>query len=140
MPSFGLREKVRSYLEQHAPADLMDGHRIRVVGPSYLPIDVTATVAPKDLSESGKVEQAAHDALEEFLHPLYGGPGGLGWDLGRNVFVSDIAAVLGDVDGVDYVEELAISVDGKLQDEMAEVPAGEIVVAGELRLNLIAAV
>lgn len=136
MPSFGLREEVQTFLEQHAPGDLAAAHHIRVVGPTYLPIDVAATLAPKDPTEAGTVEQAARAALQKFLHPLYGGPGGQGWDLGRNVYLSDMAAVLGDVDGVDFVEELAISVNGVLQDGVAQIPAGQIVVAGALQLNL----
>jgi predicted phage baseplate assembly protein len=135
-PSFGLRQEVQSYLEEHAPGDLAAGHGIRVIGPDYLPIDVTATLAPKDPTQAGTVERAARAALQKFLHPLDGGPGGQGWDLGRNVYLSDIAAVLGDADGVDFVEELFMSVNGALQDGVVQVPAGKIVVAGELELKL----
>lgn len=136
MPSFGLRDDVRSFLEQHAPGDLAAAHGIQVIGPTYLPIDIKATLAPKDPTEAGTVEQAAREALETFLHPLLGGPGGKGWDLGRNVYTSDIAAVLGDVEGVDFVSDLAISINGMLQDGVAKIPPGQIVVAGELQLNL----
>jgi uncharacterized phage protein gp47/JayE len=136
MPSFGLREDVRSFLEKHAPGDLAAAHGIRVIGPTYLPIDIQATLAPKDPTEAGTVEQAAREALKTFLHPLLGGPGGKGWDLGRNVYLSDVAAVLSEIKGVDFVAELAISVNGVLQDGVAKVPPGQIVVAGELQLNL----
>jgi len=139
-PSFGLREEVQSYLEKRAPGDLAGAHHITVTGPTYLAIDVMATIAPKDPTTAGRVEQEARTALSKFLHPLYGGPGGHGWDLGRNVFLSDIAAVLGGVEGVDFVEELALFVDGTLQDEQVHVPAEQIVVAGELQLNLTLAV
>jgi len=139
-PSFGLREEVQTYLEQHAPGDVAQAHRIRVIGPSYLPIDVAATLAPKDVTQAGTMEQAARDALEEFLHPLYGGPAGRGWSLGRNVFLSDVASVLGGTAGVDFVSELSLSVNGVLQGEEVIVPHDQIVVAGELRLNLTLAV
>jgi len=122
------------------PGDVAQAHRIRVIGPSYLPIDVAATLAPKDVTEAGKVEQAARDALEKFLHPLYGGPAGRGWSLGRNVFLSDVASVLGDTAGVDFVSELSLSVNGVLQGEEVIVPHDQIVVAGELKLNLTVAV
>jgi hypothetical protein len=137
VPSFGLRDEVRAYLEDHASANLAAAHSIEVIGPNYLPIDVTATLAPRDPTEAGTVEQAALQALAQFLHPLYGGPGGLGWDLGRGVFASDVAAVLGDVDGVDYVEELALFVNGVLQAEKVDVPAGQIAVAGQLKVSLV---
>jgi hypothetical protein len=137
IPSFGLREDVRFYLEQRAAANLALAHSIEVIGPEYLPVDVTATLAPVDPALAGDVEQAALKALANFLHPLYGGPGGLGWDSGRGVFVSDVAAVLGEAAGVDYVEDLKLYVNGVLQADLVEVPAGKIVVAGQLQVSLI---
>jgi predicted phage baseplate assembly protein len=136
-PSFGLREEVRIYIENRAPANLAAAHSIEVIGPDYLAVDVTATLAPQDPAKAGEVEQAALQALAEFLHPLYGGPGGLGWDLGRGVFASDVAAVLGDAHGVDYVEELALFINGVLQGDRVDVPPGQIVVAGQLKISLI---
>ena len=137
VPSFGLRDEVRLHLEQRATANLAAAHSIEVIGPNYLPVDVTATLAPADPAQAGEVEQAALEALANFLHPLYGGPGGLGWDLGRGVFVSDVAAVLGEAAGVDYVEDLNLYVNGVLQADKMEVPAGRIVVAGQLQVSLI---
>jgi uncharacterized phage protein gp47/JayE len=137
MPSFGLRDEVRVYLEQHAPGDVAAAHRIEVIGPTYLPVNVEATLAPKDLTHAGTVEQAARAALEEFLHPLRGGPDGQGWDLGRGVYLSDVAGVLGSVAGVDFVEELTLSANGRLQGSHVEVASDRIVVAGQLKLNLL---
>lgn len=140
VPSFGLREDVRLYLEVRTPANLAANHSINVIGPDYLPVDVTATLAPTDPADAGKVEQAVLAALAEFLHPLRGGPGGLGWDLGRSVYASDVASLLGDVAGVDYVEDLALFVNGVLQGEQVKVPAGKIVVAGQLKVGLVLSV
>ena len=50
--------------------------------------------------------QSVRDALERFLHPVFGGPNGTGWDLGRDVFMSDVAAELERTPGVDYIEAL----------------------------------
>ena len=136
-PSAGLRQDVLNYLLSRAPADVVAAQRINVIGPTYLPVDVTATLAPSDPAEAGTVEQDAIAALEAFLNPLTGGPEELGWDVGRGLFASDIATVLGEVDGVDYVEALALYVNGVLQGDRVQVPAGQIVVAGELKLSLI---
>jgi hypothetical protein len=137
IPSFGLREEVRLYLEQRTAANLAANHSINVIGPDYLPIDVTTTLAPSDPAEAGRVEQAVLAALSEFLHPLRGGPGGLGWDLGRSVYASDVASVMGDIAGVNYVQELALFVNGVLQGERVEVPPGKIVVAGQSKVSLV---
>jgi hypothetical protein len=50
-----------------------------------------------------------------------------------------VAAVLERVPGVDYVQELALSIAGKLQGERVAIADERIVVAGEIRLKLTAA-
>jgi baseplate J-like protein len=137
VPSAGLRQDVLNYLLSRAPADVVAAQRINVIGPTYLPVDVKATVAPMDPAQAGTVEQDAIAALAAFLNPLTGGPQGLGWDVGRGLYASDIATTLGDVDGVDYVEALGLYVNGVLQGEQVQVPTGQIVVAGELEISLV---
>lgn len=135
-PSFGLREDVRRFLESRAPAEVASLHRINVTGPSYLPIDVAATIAPRDASQAGAVETAARDTLERFLHPLFGGPGGNGWDLGRSVFLSDVAAELERTEGVDYIRELTLLLGGVPQGESVAVGDDQIVAAGAITIKL----
>jgi hypothetical protein len=135
-PSFGLRESVRRFVEARADAALAGLQGIDVTGPVYVPVDVDATIVPRDPTEAGAVEQRARAVLARLLHPLYGGPDGTGWPPGRSVYLSDLAAVLERVDGVDYVEELAVSVDGRIGGERVDIAAHRTVVAGDLRLKL----
>ena len=86
---------------------------------------------------AGTVEAAVRDGLEHFLHPLLGGPEGRGWEEGRNVYLSDVAAVLERITGVDYARELRLYIDGRLQGEQARVPTGKTVVAGEIQIKLV---
>lgn len=136
-PSLGLRDRVRRAVEARASADFAAARHLHVTGPDYLPIDVDATVAPIDPADAGGVEQRVRAALESFLHPLHGGPERQGWAPGRGVYLSDIAATLERVDGVDHVRELALLVDGQLQGERAAVRPDRIVVAGTLRIKLV---
>jgi uncharacterized phage protein gp47/JayE len=136
-PSFGLREEVQTYLQSRAPAGVVESLQINVIGPTYLPIDVNASLAAKDPNQIGQVEDDARTALEDFLNPLSGGPGGNGWELGRGVFLSDIAGALGGVSGLDYVKELSFSVNGVLAGNNISVPQDEIVAPGQIRLNFI---
>ena len=138
-PSFGLRQRVLRFIERHAPADLAAANQIYITGPDYLPVDVTARLAPRDPAEAGAVERRARLAVEEFLHPLRGGPERRGWELGRDIYLSDVAAVLERVEGVDYVEEIQLLVDGNLKGDHVRVADNRIVVAGEVRLKLEAA-
>jgi uncharacterized phage protein gp47/JayE len=136
-PSFGLRDEVQTYLQSRAPAGVVESLQITVIGPTYLPIDVDATLAAKDPTQTGTVEQDASAALGNFLNPLTGGPGGQGWDLGRGVFLSDIAGALAVVNGLDYIQELSLSVNGVLTGNTVQVPPDQIVSAGQIRLKFI---
>jgi hypothetical protein len=132
-PSFGLRRQVQDFLQAHAPADLAG---VFVTGPTYLPVGVAAVVAPLELSQAGPVGVAARQALEAFFHPLTGGPAGQGWPFGRAVYLSDVAAVLEGLPGVDYVQALELLLDGVPQGEQIAVPPDRIVVAGPMAVRI----
>jgi predicted phage baseplate assembly protein len=134
MPSFELREQVRRFIAARAPAAI--SHRIAVIPPVYLPVTVEAVVNPANLSGAGDVLARVGQALATFLHPLTGGPWGLGWPFGRDVYLSDVAALLESLDGVDYIETLALLVDGKHMGERVDVPTDRLVVAGPQRITL----
>jgi hypothetical protein len=108
---------------------------IHVTGPQYFPIDVEVTVVPKIASEAGTVEQRVRRALEDFLHPLRGGPRGNGWELGRDVFLSDVAAVVENVTGVDFAQEIALLRDSVPQGERITVPRDRLVVGSLIRVK-----
>jgi predicted phage baseplate assembly protein len=133
-PSFALREQVRRFLEARAPAAAR--RRVRVVPPAFLPVSVEAALSPVDPGAAGEVLLRVREALAAFLHPLTGGPEGAGWPFGRDVYLSDVAALVEGVRGVDYVESLALSVDGVRAGERLDVPGDRLVVAGALALTL----
>jgi hypothetical protein len=133
-PSFELRRLVRDYVAARAPAGMRA--RLIVTGPAYRPIGVAAAVVPIDRSNAGPVGEAATTALERFLHPLTGGPDARGWPFGRDVYLSDIAATLESLPGVDYVRTLNLLLDGTPAGERIDVPPDRIVVAGTLRITV----
>jgi hypothetical protein len=133
-PSFGLREKVTTFIEEHTAASVAAAERIIVIGPEYQPVDVEATIVPVELSQAGIVENSARETLENFFHPINGGPERRGWELGRDVFYSDVASELERVEGIDYVKELILFENGALRRERVKVEEDKIVVAGQIRL------
>lgn len=134
-PSFELRQQVQAYLTRRTPAAM--GGQITIAGPEYLAVGVEAVIAPRGAGQGGPVLAAARQALQAFLHPLTGGPEGDGWPFGRDVFLSDVAAVLEAVPGVDYVTTLLLLLNGTPQGERVNVPPDRIVAAGDLRLSLV---
>jgi len=92
VPSFGLRYEVAKYIASRAPRDVASQQQVYVTGPEYQEVDVEATLAPLDPDEAGDLDKAATAAIEQFLHPLTGGPDGHGWPPGHSVYLSDLAA------------------------------------------------
>lgn len=134
LPSWTLRERVRRFLVARTPATAR--RHVAVIPPVFLPVSVTAVLSPVDSSAAGDVVDAARAALASFLHPLTGGPDGNGWPFGRDVYLSDVAALIERVPGLDYVETLALSVNGVLAAERVAVPRDQLVVSGVLQLTL----
>jgi hypothetical protein len=134
-PSFELRQQVHDYLRARASA-AMGAAQIAVTGPTYLPIGVFAGVVPRNLSDAGLVETRMRGALERFLHPLTGGPEEEGWPLGRDIYLSDVAALVEGVEGVDFLRELELLLDDIPQGEHIAVAQDRIVVAGPLRIEM----
>jgi hypothetical protein len=86
------------------------------------------------------VETSALTALQAFLNPVSGGPEGKGWPFGRGVFLSDIAAILEALSGVDYVRQLELIVDNAPVGDQVTVPPNRILAAGSIQIVMLPAV
>ena len=118
-PTPALLRLVRSYLEERVLANLSssaprvpggdaaDG--LFLDGPDYIEVCITAKVAARHPEEGDAVKLAVVKQLEDFLHPLTGGPQRRGWVLGRDVYISEVAAEIESVPGVDHVVGIALS-------------------------------
>jgi predicted phage baseplate assembly protein len=104
-PSAGLLAAVRGHLERRRILTT----RVLVVGPSYVDVRVVATVRALESADPERVRQDVVRALDAFLHPLHGGPGGLGWPFGRDVYRSEVLSTIDGVDGVDHVVSLSLA-------------------------------
>ncbi len=135
-PTRGLRQRVRDFVAARASTSLSDPEALVVTGPDYAPVDVSATLVPWLFSEAGEVEKAARASLSAFLHPLTGGPDGQGWDLGRGVHLSDVAAVLERTPGLDHARDVALTAAGVPQGESAAIAPTSIVAAGEISFTI----
>ena len=104
VPSPGLLRLVQERLDARRilTADLT------LLSPTYVEVSVMAEVVPVSLDEADAVGGRVAERLSAYLHPLRGGPGGSGWPFGRDVYVSEIAAVIERTDGVDYLKGVAL--------------------------------
>jgi hypothetical protein len=133
-PSWELRREVRDFLRLRAPASL--GGAISVVAPAYTLVGASTVVAPRAPAVAGPLAAAATEALRGFFHPLTGGPESAGWSFGREVHLSDVAALLAGLEDVDAVEDLVLVVDGAPQPESIAVAPDRLVAAGTITVEL----
>jgi hypothetical protein len=96
-PSAGLKRAVASYLQHKR----VIGTRVIVVGPDYLEVSVRAKVKAFAGVSRSNLQQKIVAALNNFLHPLTGGPQGTGWPLGRDLYRSEVMQLIDQVVGVD---------------------------------------
>lgn len=104
IPSLELIDRVTVYLAARA----LPTTNLSIVGPLYIPISITLELVPLSLELAGMVEKTIQDTLTQFLHPLYGGPDGQGWEFGRRPHKSDIYALIEAIPGVDHIRYLKI--------------------------------
>ena len=113
-PRPGLRRAVAAYLDRRR----VIGTRIEVTGPQYVLVTVRAAVRAVAGSRTADLAGAVRAALDRFLHPLAGGPGGTGWPFGRDVYRSEVLAVIDGVAGVEHVDALELlTADGAVSCE-----------------------
>ncbi|MCX2954574.1 putative baseplate assembly protein [Lentzea sp. NEAU-D7] len=84
------------------------GTRVLVEPPTYRGITVVADVVGRKGTDARDVRSKTLDKLYEYLNPLTGGPSGTGWPFGRSVLVGELFAVLQQLPGIDYVEDVKL--------------------------------
>jgi hypothetical protein len=124
-PSPLLRQQVEQYLRARAANLTVFPEHVQVTGPIYVRVDVAAALFPVTIDRAPQVEADALRHIAEFLHPLTGGYSGVGWEFGRLPCLSDFYQLIEDIEGVDHVENLSMTL-------TAVTPTGEPI--GEPRL------
>jgi Baseplate J-like protein len=108
VPSVELIQQVENSFRDRCFAGLSALDRVHVTGPDYIEVAVAVDAVVRDIRQASQVKRQIAKALDQFLHPLTGGPTGQGWKLGRNVFASEIASVVHTVSEVDYLKSLQL--------------------------------
>ena len=83
--------------------------RVIVIGPRYVDVQVTASVRALPSADRTRIAADVQAAIAAFLDPLTGGPAGRGWPFGRDVYRSEILALIDGVRGVDHVLSLTLA-------------------------------
>lgn len=109
-PSAAMLAEVARYLERRRTLTT----ELHVVAPCYRTVAVHARLhSTGPVADRPPLVERAGRALDEFLHPLRGGPDGRGWPVGRDVYRAEVMALLGGLPGVSHVVDLELQVGGE---------------------------
>ncbi|MCP4217593.1 MAG: putative baseplate assembly protein [bacterium] len=109
VPGDGFLKTVHSHLN---PRRLVTTD-VFVIGPQYQTVSVSCRVKLKKKSSPQKVKDRVLRNLNEFLHPLKGGPEKKGRAFGRSVYPSEIYQLIDNLEGVDYAFGVVLETDKK---------------------------
>jgi len=99
-----LRDEVQAFLDERR---LLTSHlQVREAGLKR--VRVQARVVAQPGVDHARLEQAVIAALNRTLNPLVGGPDGRGWPFGRELYLSDLYACVQGVDGIQYIQDVAM--------------------------------
>ena len=129
LPSEGLTRTVKAYLASYAPSTIID--HIDVIGPNYVRIGIEADVIPKNIEEAKAVEKRVSESIAGFLHPVTGGPEGQGWEFGKDVYFSEVAALIHGTEGVDRVRKVLLKTPQGETTEHVSIPQNGLPSSGE---------
>jgi predicted phage baseplate assembly protein len=104
-----LLRAVRAHLDERRVV----GARLEVRAPRVVDVSVEVTLRVSARTEPYVIEnvrRAAERALYTYLSPYTGGPDSKGWPMGRDLHVSEIYARLQRVTGVEYVDEVRVTI------------------------------
>jgi predicted phage baseplate assembly protein len=100
-----LSESLRDKIVEHLRRRTLVGVRVLVEPALYTGITVEATVHAEPKYDPKLIQAAARLALNEYFHPITGGPARDGWPFGRPVHVGEAFWVLQNVPGVLFVQQ-----------------------------------
>jgi len=93
--------------------------RVHVVAPRFVPVTIQLTVVPqRDVHNVEALRKNVIDELTRFLAPRVGWFDGKGWPFGRNLFVSELYQVAGEIPAV-YSVLPSRDAQGAIRDEIS---------------------
>jgi hypothetical protein len=104
LPSLGLINLIEKYIGDIAPATV----NILIEKPKYIGISLNVTITIIDWQFATTIKGVINKKLESFLHPLYGGDRGDGWEFGTLPMLVDLYSLFSTIEGVDTVDSLSV--------------------------------
>lgn len=134
-PSVEMIDAIRRHLNRRRTLTT----ELHVVGPEYTRVAVHARLNVETQADATKIAAQARQALADFFDPLRGGPDGTGWPVGRDVFRSEVLALLNDLPGVVYVDAFGLRAGDETEPRCGNLPVcrNSLIASGNHQISVI---
>ncbi|MGI5912271.1 MAG: baseplate J/gp47 family protein [Syntrophomonadaceae bacterium] len=117
-----LKQDVERYIYQRTSGNLLFPGKLEVIEPLYLEIGITALLVIDSIDDMVVVETEARKKIKQFLQPeLYDNYNNQGWDIGEYPHISILYTLLKTINGVNYVENVSMTVHKLVNEERIEI-------------------
>lgn len=99
--------------------------------PEYVYVSTEITLAAEQNADSDRVARSIRERLEQFIHPLTGGPQGDGWPFSRTLTVADIYSQIQAASGVAFLLDVKLFVSRLVNPEEGRLSREESVPISE---------
>lgn len=104
LPSNELMRRVKTSLDERRLLTV----KVNVERPQYTELSISLEFIRVSTGASERLKRDIEQALRKFLHSIYGGRDGKGWQFGRSVLKVDLYHIIEEVNGVDFVDKIKI--------------------------------
>ena len=135
MPGEGFLRAVQDFLYPRRNVTT----EIHVIAPTYVKVTVAAKLQTTSSDNDPAVLAAsAQQALDSYFNPLFGGPDGTGWPIGRAVYRTEVMTILAALPGALTVSNLTLAAGDEAPTcDNLTICAGDLVESGRHNIDVI---
>jgi predicted phage baseplate assembly protein len=127
-------QEVQQYLDERRMLTTI----VKIGQPDYVWVSVDARLKARHDADPEAVRRDAQTKLYRFLNPVVGGTERNGWPFGRDLYISEVYAVLQSVPGVEYIEHVKLWLEDRQEpQERISLPPNGLIASAEHRIAVV---
>ncbi len=127
-------QEVQQYLDERRMLTTV----VKIGQPDYIWVSVDARLKTRHDMDPETIRREAMNKLYRFLNPVTGGVEQNGWPFGRDLYISEIYAMLQSVPGVEYIEHVKLWLEGKKEpQDRITMSANSLLASAEHRIAVV---
>lgn len=127
-----LSQETQQEVEQYLDERRMLATVLNLSQPQYVFVRIEARIKARREADPDAIQREVLAHLYRFLNPLVGGTEGNGWPFGRDLYISEVYAILQGVAGVEYIEQVNLLLEGSQEAQVRiAVPQNALIASAE---------